>query len=109
MPVAHPEGRGAIERFPYRFSGLPLNASKLSTFLIFKDPLQSINAYTKGAKLRFTITPEGEAPWLQLKWPATPASCEARHVKCSRVKTSDGCSAWQFQNPTWSTNYNSMR
>lgn len=50
------------ERFQ-RFPDLPLNASKLSAFLIFKDPTRNNKEYKKGAKLRFTITPEGAAPW----------------------------------------------
>jgi hypothetical protein len=50
------------ERF-HRFPDLALNASKLSVFLIFKDPTRNNKEYTKGAKLRFTITPEGAAPW----------------------------------------------
>ena len=51
------------ERFPYQFGDLAMNAAKLSAFLIFKDPVQGVSDYTTGANLRFTITPDGGAPW----------------------------------------------
>jgi hypothetical protein len=64
------------ERFPYRFPDLPLNASKLSIFLIFKDPAQNNKEYTKGAKLLFTITPESGAPWAATELTSNPGLLE---------------------------------
>ena len=47
------------ERFPYQLRGRDLIASRLSAFLIFKDPVKGIEDYTDGGALRFIVTPDG--------------------------------------------------
>lgn len=61
------------ERFPYQFRGQDLITSRLSAFLIFKDPVKGIKDYTSGGVLHFTITPDGASAWPRDKFTSTDA------------------------------------
>ncbi len=60
-------------QFPYRYAHPKLNAFSLSFFLLFKNPKQDIKDYKAGARLRFSITVQEDAPLASTELACNPA------------------------------------